>query len=160
MSRSIHLEDLLKSEKERVHQKESQIEDLMRQRELLYKESQDHLSQKMAEYDALKRGYDELHYESETLRRTINTKSEEISGLNQIINQQQHAHDQLAEKLRQMEETIQDVEEKNKRLVDLLNANIYSKAEQYKEKVMSRLLDRPGSAQPAAISPSSITHHV
>ena len=60
----------------------------MRQRELLYKESQDHLSQKMAEYDALKRGYDELHYESETLRRTINTKSEEISGLNQIINQQ------------------------------------------------------------------------
>ena len=60
----------------------------MRQRELLYKESQDHLSQKMAEYDTLKRGYDELHYESETLRRTINTKSEEISGLNQIINQQ------------------------------------------------------------------------
>jgi hypothetical protein len=38
-------------------------------------------------------------------------------------------------------------------LVDLLNANIYSKAEQYKEKVMNRLLDRP--AQPAAISPTA-----
>lgn len=54
-----------------------------------------------------------------------------------------------------MEETVQDVEEKNKRLVDLLNANIYSKAEQYKEKVMNRLLDRPASAQPAAISPTA-----
>ena len=47
------------------------------------------------------------------------------------------------------------MEEKNKRLVDLLNANIYSKAEQYKEKVMNRLLDRPASAQPAAISPTA-----
>ena len=37
------------------------------------------------------------------------------------------------------------MEEKNKRLVDLLNANIYSKAEQYKEKVMSRLMDNTKS---------------
>lgn len=40
----------------------------------------------MAEYDGLKRGFDELHYECETLRKTINTKQEEISGLNKIIN--------------------------------------------------------------------------
>lgn len=145
-SRVVHLEELLKGEKDRVIQKEGTIEELSRQREALFKEHADHLSQKMAEYDALKRGYDELHYESETLRRTINTKQEEVSGLNQLINQHVHAEDQLQERLRQMEETVQDVEEKNKRLVDLLNANIYSKAEQYKEKVMNRLLDRPASA--------------
>jgi hypothetical protein len=35
----------------------------------------------------------------------------------------------MGEKIRQLEETIQEVEEKNKKLVDLLNANIYNKAE-------------------------------
>jgi hypothetical protein len=34
---------------------------------------------------------------------------------------------------------VKDVEEKNKKLVDLLNANIYNKAEMYKEKVLSKL---------------------
>jgi hypothetical protein len=34
---------------------------------------------------------------------------------------------------------VRDVEEKNKRLVDLLNSNIYNKAEQYKDKVLSKL---------------------
>jgi hypothetical protein len=34
---------------------------------------------------------------------------------------------------------VKDVEEKNKKLVDLLNANIYKKAENYKEKVLNKL---------------------
>jgi hypothetical protein len=34
---------------------------------------------------------------------------------------------------------VKDVEEKNKKLVDLLNANIYNKAESYKEKVLNKL---------------------
>ena len=85
-SRVIHLEELLKGEKDRVLSKEATIDELTRHREALFKEHGDHLSQKAAEYDALKRGYDELHYESETLRRAMNTKQEEISGLNQLIN--------------------------------------------------------------------------
>jgi cell shape-determining protein MreC len=60
--------------------------------------------------------------------------------------------DTLNEKIRQLEETVQDVEEKNKRLVDLLNANIYNKAEQYKEKVMTRLLERSPISQTPAIN--------
>ncbi len=48
--------------------------------------------------------------------------------------------------MRQLEDNIKDVEEKNKRLVDLLNTNIYTKAEQYKEKVISRLLERHASS--------------
>jgi hypothetical protein len=38
--------------------------------------------------------------------------------------------------------------------VDLLNANIYNKAEQYKERVMSKLLERsPMGMAPVAVSP-------
>jgi len=60
----------------------------------------------------------------------------------------------MNEKIRQLEETIQEVEEKNKKLVDLLNANIYNKAEQYKERVMSKLLERsPMGMAPVAVSP-------
>lgn len=149
------MEDLLKSEKERVASKDRSIEELVRQREQLQIEQENHICERKAEYDNLKRAFDELHYESENLRRTINNKHDEISGLNRMINQQSHTNDQLTENIRKLEETIKDVEEKNKRLVDLLNANIYSKAEQYKEKVMNRLLDRPASANqpPAAISP-------
>lgn len=42
---------------------------------------------------------------------------------------------------------IRDVEDKNKKLVDLLNANIYNKAEQYKEKVLNKLQERNPSQQ-------------
>lgn len=47
--------------------------------------------------------------------------------------------DELLEKIKELEGIIKDVEEKNKRLVDLLNANIYNKAEQYKERVLNKL---------------------
>jgi predicted transcriptional regulator len=71
-----------------------------------------------------------------------------------MLNQQALTQDQLNEKIRQLEETIQEVEEKNKKLVDLLNANIYNKAEQYKERVMSKLLERsPMGMAPVAVSP-------
>jgi uncharacterized coiled-coil DUF342 family protein len=52
----------------------------------MQQEHANHISERKAEFDNLKRGYDELHYESENLRRTINTKQEEISGLNRHIN--------------------------------------------------------------------------
>lgn len=47
--------------------------------------------------------------------------------------------DELLDKIKELEGIIKDVEDKNKRLVDLLNANIYNKAEQYKERVLSKL---------------------
>lgn len=37
--------------------------------------------------------------------------------------------DELLDKIGEMEGIIKDVEEKNKKLVDLLNANLYNKAE-------------------------------
>ena len=41
--------------------------------------------------------------------------------------------------MEELEGIIRDLEEKNKRLNDLLNENIYKKAEKYKERVISKL---------------------
>jgi hypothetical protein len=41
--------------------------------------------------------------------------------------------------MKEMEESIKDLEEKNKKLNDLLNATIYNRAEKYKEKVINKL---------------------
>lgn len=92
----------------------------------MQQEHENHICERKAEFDNLKRAFDEMHYESENLRRALNGRQEEIAGLNRIAGQQGHMNDQLSDKVRQLEDTIKDVEEKNKRLVDLLNANIYN----------------------------------
>lgn len=68
------LEDLLKQEKDRVQMKERHVDDLVRQRDQMQSEHEENLSLKKTEYDNLKRGFDELHYESENLRRNLNQK--------------------------------------------------------------------------------------
>ena len=124
------------------------------------KDNEDLLAVKKSEFDNLKRAFDELHYESENLRRTINQKQEEISNLEHLNNQQAHNNDQLTQKIGQLEDTIGDVEEKNKRLVDLLNASIYNKAELYKEKVMNRLMERSPISQTPAINVNPVLHQL
>ena len=79
-------QDQLKSEKERLDQKDCAIQDLVKQREIMQQEHDHHIAQRKVEFDNLKRAFDELHYESETLRKTVNQKQEEISGLNRTIN--------------------------------------------------------------------------
>jgi hypothetical protein len=56
--------------------------------------------------------------------------------------------EELGDLLEGQDEKIRDVEGKNKKLVDLLNSNIYNKAEQYKEKVLSKLQERQSIATP------------
>ena len=46
------------------------------------------------------------------------------------------------DRIQEFENIIKDVEEKNRRLVDLLNSNMYNRAEQYKEKVLNKLQER------------------
>ncbi len=45
----------------------------------------------------------------------------------------------LESRLAEFEALLKEVEDKNKRLVDMLNSGIYNKAEDYKIKVMARL---------------------
>lgn len=84
---------MLRSEKERVVQKDRSIDELVRQRDMTKIEHEGHLCERKGEFDNLKRGFDELHYESENLRRTINSKSEEIQGLTRLVNQHGHTND-------------------------------------------------------------------
>jgi len=41
---------------------------------------------------------------------------------------------------------IGELEIKNKRLTDMLNSNVYNRAQEYKENVLSKLLDRRRNA--------------
>ena len=59
----------------------------------------------------------------------INSKTEEIASLSKIVNQSSEHNEGLVEKIKDMETAIREVEEKNKRLGELLNANIYNRAE-------------------------------
>ena len=70
-----------------------------------------------------------MAYESENLRRMINAKTDEIKHLTDVIQQANISRDELLDKIAEFERIIRDVEEKNKKLVDLLNANMYNKAE-------------------------------
>lgn len=47
---------------------------------------------------------------------------------------QNGSQDEMQAKIEELEAMVKDVEDKNKKLVDLLNSNMYNKAEQYKEK--------------------------
>lgn len=52
-----------------------------------------------------------------------------MASLNKIINTQSHSNGELIDTIKNLEKAIQEVEEKNKRLVDLLNSNMYNRAE-------------------------------
>ena len=100
------------------------------------------MSNKTAEIERLKRGLDELQYENENLRRLLNAKQDEISGLYQQLDDRGSESEDLRNKIGELEELLRDMEEKNKKLNELLNANIYAKAERYKEKVINKLQER------------------
>ena len=91
------------------------------------------------EFDNLKRALDEATYENENLRRTVQAKQEEIISLNNHLALEQVNNADLQRKCEELQGVIADLESKNKKLIDLLNATIYSKAEKYKEKVLNRL---------------------
>ncbi|MFS8160369.1 MAG: hypothetical protein ACMG6E_09230 [Candidatus Roizmanbacteria bacterium] len=82
---------------------------------------------------------DEQQYDNENLRRMLHARQEEIAELHSKIDGLNGNGDEMSAKIEELQEMVKDVEEKNKKLVDLLNANIYNKAEQYKEKVLNKL---------------------
>eukprot|EP00347_Sterkiella_histriomuscorum_P023139 403335798 len=139
------IEQHLENEKQNWNQKFNQYEDMLRESERQKRDVESQLSLRNIDYDNVKRGFDEQHYELENQRRTFQAKQEEIGSLNNIIQQQSINNNQLVTTIRDLEATIADREEKNKRLVELLNANMYNKAEQYKERVINKLQERtPG----------------
>lgn len=86
----------------------------------------------------------------------LNSKQDEVLSLNKQITSGLQLSASLGDTITELEEKIRDTEEKNKKLVDLLNSNIYNKAEQYKEKVLSKLQERQPMATPNKLNNSSL----
>ena len=62
------------------------------------------------------------------------------------MNRELQAHaNTLLDKVTYQESVIADLEEKNKRLTDLLNQHLNDRAANYKEKVLSKLTERDRS---------------
>lgn len=64
----------------------------------------------------------------------------------------------LLDKITYQDNVITDVEDKNKRLTDLLNSHLYDQAQNYKETVLSRLVERRRSPrmEPADVTPDRV----
>jgi len=73
------------------------------------------------------------------MRRLLQNKQDTIDQLNGEVRAAADREEALKEKVEDLEGIIKEMDEKNKKLVDLLNENIYKKAEDYKNKVMNRL---------------------
>lgn len=87
VTRVAQLEEMLRGERERVSGKERAIEEMRREREMLVREGEERVAEKQRECENVKRGFDEVQYEAENMRRTINAKQEEINGLNKMVGQ-------------------------------------------------------------------------
>lgn len=120
---------MLVMEEDKIRHKERVIHEMEQEKEQLRQGFDDQLGHKSMDYDNIKRGYDELSYECENLRRTLSSKQEEILSLSHQQQDLNMNREQLLDKIHEMEQVITDVEDKNKKLVDLLNANLYNKAE-------------------------------
>ena len=68
------------------------------------------------------------------------------------------AHSQaLFDKLNYMEGVISDLEDKNKKLTDLLNSHLYDKAQNYKETVLDRLMQKRNNQESGTYPARSVT---
>lgn len=86
------------------------------------------------------------------MRRLLQTKQDVIDQLNGEVKAAADREEALKEKIEDLEQIIKEMDEKNKKLVDLINDSIYQKAEVYKNKVMQRL--NRSSATPNKTGPS------
>jgi len=118
---------------------------------------QDQLVLQAQDLDSAKKGQQQLGYECENLRRLLNSKQEQIDQLNRDVSLRAHREDQMDARIQELQEIVQETEGKNGRLVDLLNSNIYQKAEDYKQRVLNRLQNSsatPNKQDPLKTEPS------
>ena len=133
-------------EREKRKAAENNVEDLARQLrrieeelETRVKELKDDLSAACNEIDRYKRNAEQLGYELENMRRLLQTKQDLIDQLNNDVRAAAERESALEEKVKDLEQIVEEMDLKNKKLVELINDSIYQKAESYKNKVMQRL---------------------
>jgi hypothetical protein len=66
----------------------------------------------------------------------------ELDNSHSLISELQQHSEALLDKNCYFENVITDLEDKNRKLTELLNANVFEKAQQYKERVIGKLMEK------------------
>lgn len=80
-----------------------------------------------------------MRYQNEETRREISHKNEEISALNRDILSWREVVERLNSENKELQLVIEDIENKNRKLVEKINEQIYMKAAEYKERTLQAL---------------------
>jgi hypothetical protein len=72
----------------------------------------------------------------------VDNLTHELDSSHRLINELQNHNENLVSKTDYFETVIADLEEKNKKMTELINTQIFEKAQQYKDKVITRLMDK------------------
>lgn len=82
----------------------------------------------------------------------------ELDNSHGLISELQQHSEALLEKNCYFESVIAELEEKNKKLTELLNATVFDKAQQYKEKVIGKLMEKVERRASPALHQTSRAH--
>ena len=96
----------------------------------------DREAQDLNEIKRLKAQLSDMKYQMEDLIRQQSIKDEESSLLSKDIMSWREVVDRLSAENTELKTVIEELENKNRRLVDKLNEQIYNKATEYKERTL------------------------
>lgn len=82
----------------------------------------DEFSNKQREFEKLRQSFEDLMMQLNQTRNVVKSREAEISSLREIMSEKSAANDKKSEQYTQLERIVADLEEKNKRLTDLLNS--------------------------------------
>ena len=85
-------------------------------------------AQKHKDFEVLKRAFDEQSYAFEQLKRDFQARTNDLEAEKSKLSTSNAENQSLVDKVTYLENVITELEEKNKRLTDMLNTNLYNKA--------------------------------
>ncbi len=82
----------------------------------------DEFGNKQREFEKLRKSFEDLMLQFTQAQNTIKQRNSEIDGARSAITDKQIYIDKQAQEFSQLEHVIADLEDKNKRLTDMLNS--------------------------------------
>ena len=87
----------------------------------------------------IKNDINELNLVNESLNQNLNIKENEIDVLKKEVESWKEIVDKLGNENNDLKKVIENLEEKNKKLVETLNLNLFNRASEFKEKTVQAL---------------------
>ena len=134
-----------------VDERGREVADLMREVDILRLREADLLR----EVDNGRRGMDELKYMNEDQLKTIHSKESEIDCLKSQVLAAKEDHRSADVEVENLRSVVNDLEERNKRYGESINAIMYTKAAEYKERTLQALKRGDSPNRRAAAEPST-----